>query len=548
VVDDVAPDLLQLILQAAATNPGRPALSSHHGRTLRYRDLAIALVATAKGLRSNGFLPGQRLLFGLRTDPAAVVLALATVAAGGSVVFIGPDAGNDVFTARATLTESTWVAGEPELYYTGPARPLRFVTRRAKRERPNFEALGVRPLRSGRWRPGLPSGTVSVRALAKGRGAADGEPLSGLQPDPSAEAAVLFTSGGQGRPKAVVHTRGSLGAALSGLADRLDMDSGATVFTDQLLMGLPALMVGAHWRMPPAGLVARTDPARFIKSMGRATHTFLFPADLAAVLTAISERLASRPSALQQITAAAPVLPSLAARTLAVLPSVRLLAIYGTTEMMPIAIAEGTDKLVADPAGDLVGELQPALRARISDEGELIVAGPGLARGYLGEPPLGEHATGDRAMLRGRSVVVLGRKQDVILRGTTAIYPAVHELVIEQLPGVGHAAIIGVPDEIGDERVVLVLQPGGQPVNDSPLAGQPKQPGSPDDASDAGQIALLLHHPLADAVRAALPAVVDPVALPDQIVVLSAIPTVGRDRRPDRTALSRLMAEVPPED
>ena len=548
-VDDLPPDLLQRVLQAAASNPGRPALSSHHGRTLRYRDLAIAVVATAKGLRRNGFLPGQRLLFGLRPDPAAVVLALATVAAGGSVVFIGPDTGLELIAERATLTESSWVAGEAELYSAGPARPWRFVTRRAKRERPDFQALGVRTLRTGRWRIGLPSGTVPVRALSRGRGAGDGEQLSGLRPDPPAEAAVLFTSGTPGRPKAVVHTRGSLGAALSGLAERLDMDSGATVFTDQLLIGLPALTVGAHWRMPPAGLAARVDPARFIKSMGRATHTFLFPADLAAVLTAVSERLASRPSELQQITAAgAPVLPSLAARTDAVLPGVRLLALYGMTEMMPIAIGEGTDKLVADPAGDLAGELLPAVRARISDEGELMVAGPGLAKGYLGEPPLTEHATGDLAILRGRSVVLLGRKHDVILRGTTAIYPAVHELVIEQLPGVGHATIVGVPDEIGQERVVLVLQPGGQPVNDSPLAGRPKQSGDRDDASDAGQIAVLLHHPLAAAVRAELPAIVDPAALPDQIVVLSAIPTAGRDRRADRTALSRLVADVPPED
>ncbi len=336
---------------------------------------------------------------------------------------------------------------------------------------------------------------------------------------------------------------------MSGLAERLDMDSGAIVFTDQLTMGLAALAVGAQWRMPPAGLSARADPARFIKSIGRATHTFVLPAELAAILAAISERLASRPPALQQVVVTgAPVLPSLAARTLAVLPDVRLLVLYGMTEMMPIAVAEGVDKLVADPAGDLVGDLQPAVRARISEDGELMVAGPGLAKGYVGEPPLSEHATGDLALLRGRSVILLGRKQDMILRGTTAIYPAVHELVIEQLPGVGHAAIIGVPDEVGHERVVLVLQPGGQPVNDSPLAGRPKESGERDEVSDTRQIAVLLHHPLAVAVGAELPAIVDPIALPDQIVVVSAIPTVGRDGRPDRTALSRLVAEVQIDD
>ncbi len=372
----------------------------------------------------------------------------------------------------------------------------------------------------------------------------------GLQGDPGAEAAVLFSAGAADGPKAVVHTRGSLGSAVSGIAARHEIDHLATVYSNLFVLGMPALASGAHWRLPPTGLAPRVDPARFAKSMGAATHAFLFPVDLAAVLTAISERLAPKPPELQQIIAGgAPVLPPLVARLQAVLPDVQLLAIYGMAEMLPIAVAEGRDKLLADPDGDLVGELQPGVQARIAADGELIVSGPSLAKGYLGEPALTEHATGDLAVIRGRTVVLLGRKQDMIRRGAAQIYPAVHESAIEALPGVGHAAMVGLPNEIGEERIVLVLQPAGQPVNDQPLAGEPKQSNSRDDRPpDPTQVSVLLHHPLATAVAPILPDVIDPAALPDQIVVLSAIPTAGRGRRPDRVALRRLLADIPPED
>ena len=542
-------DLLQRILHAAAVNPGRPALSGHRGKTLRYRDLAVAIVATAKGLRSNGFLPGQRVLFGIRTDPAGVILALATVAAGGSVVFVDPGSSSDLFASRAALTGAGWMVAESELFAASPLRPLRAITRRAG-NRTDYASLGLKTLRAGPWLPGVPSGTISLRSLTKGRSVADDEPLSGLREDPGAEAAVLFSSGTFDAPRAVAHTRGSLGSALAGLADRHAIDHLATVYTDQLMLGLLALTSGAHWRLPPAGLSPRIDPARFAKSLGEATHTFLFPADLAAVLTAVSERLAPVPPQLQRIFAGgAPVLPPLVARMQVVLPGVQLLAVYGMTEILPIAIADGAEKLIADPDGDLVGELQPGVLARIADDGELIVSGPSLARGYLGEPPLTEHATGDLAILRERTVVLLGRKQDMIIRGEAQIYPAVHESAIEALPGIGHAALIGIPDEIGDERVVLVLQPAGQPVNERPLAGEPKQSNSRDDVvAGPAQVAVLLHHPLATAVAPLLAGVIDPSALPDQIVVLSAIPIDGRGRRPDRAALRRLLGDLPPDE
>ena len=260
--DPVPPDLLDRILQAAAAYPERPALSGHRGRTLRYRDLAVAVLATAKGLRRNGFRSGDRMLFCVRPDPGGIVLMLGTVAAGGTVVFLDPHWGTELFAARSAAADAQWAANESALYADRTIRPGNRLTL------PDYRQLNIRTLRAGPWLPGVPKDTLSVGALGKSRTAGDDEPLPGLRGDPSADAVVVYTSGTTAPAKAVVHTRGSLGAALTVLAARYQINEHAQVFTHQLMVGLPALAVGAEWQLPAFGPSARMDPVRFAPRHG----------------------------------------------------------------------------------------------------------------------------------------------------------------------------------------------------------------------------------------------------------------------------------------
>jgi len=543
-------DMLQLFVAAAARHPNRPALSGPRGRTLTYRQLVVAVVGIAKSLRANGFAPDEQMLSLIRRDPESIVLALGTVAAGGSVILAEPGSPPELFAAAAAFPQPRWAVAQSTRYAAGSLPILRAFARRRGLLLPDYAALGVRTLRAGRWLPGVPSGSISLRRLRGVRGIIDAQPLPGLAENLSADAVVVFTAGTTGPAKAVVHTRGSFGAAVPELISKYQIGPRARVYTDQLMVGLSTLAAGAHWRLPAVGAAPRMDPARFARSVGRATHIFLAPADLAAVVEAVSERLAPRPPALQHIVVGgAPVLPTLVSRTLAVLPDVQVLAVYGTTEITPIAIADGLEELAGNSAGDPVGNLLPGVQARIAPDGELIVHGPHLAKGYLGEPPFTEFATGDLAEVRGRSLVLLGRKQEMFTRGNTTINPAQYEPSIEALPGVGHAALVGASDPAGAGPLVLVLQPAGQRVDDHPLASEPKQSNTrDDDGMEPQQVSVLVNHPLAAAVRAALPSVVEAAALPDQILVLSSIPTMARDRKTDRVALRRLLQELPAQD
>ncbi|WP_340560911.1 class I adenylate-forming enzyme family protein [Streptomyces sp. GSL17-111] len=507
-------DLLTALLDAARERGSQPALTGPDGRTLTYAELRRAVLATATGLRSAGFADGDRVLFSVRPGPSAVVLALGIIAAGGTVVFADPGVAPEVFAARFTLAAPRWAAAE-SLLYAASSRLGRPLARRRGLLLPDYGSLGLRHIRAGRRLPGVPRGALSARTLAAGS-APGREPA----PRPEREALVVFTSGTTAAPKAVLHTRGSLGAGLAGCTHLLRLGERATVHTDQLMIGVPALVAGAHWTMPPHGLAPAADPAHFAAGLAGATHAFCVPADLPRVLAAVADGSVRMPSSLRHLVlGGAPVPPGLLRRAAEVLPDVEALVVYGMTEIVPAAVATGTQKLAHTGSGDLLGKPVPGVRARVAEDGELHLAGPNLCHGYLGEPPLTEVPTGDLARLEEDGRLVLeGRKKDMIIRGRTNIYPGLYEPALAALPGVREAVLVGVPDGDGDERVVLVVTPGPTTPPGGPAV-------------------------LRAAVRAALPGVMDAAALPDDVRVLDRVPVAGRGRKPDRGALRAHLAE-----
>ncbi|HXV93448.1 MAG TPA: class I adenylate-forming enzyme family protein, partial [Pseudonocardia sp.] len=420
------PDLVSLVLAAGDRYGPAPALTGPRGRTLTHAALAARIRAVAHRLRAAGLAPGERMLFSVRPSPAAVVLALGAVAAGGTVVFADPGAGGELFAARFAQARPAWAAAESLLYAVSAPGPLRALARRRGVLLPDYAALPVRHVRVGPRYPGVPRAALSLRALARPVHAGD----RAVVPEPARpeqDAVVVPTSGTTAAPKAVVHTRGSLGAALDVLGARCAFRPGDRVHTDQLIVGLPAVAGGAHWTMPPYGLRPASRPAELARGLAGATHTFLVPADLAAVLDLMDRGEAPRPASLRQVLlGAAPVLPPLLRRATAALPGVEILAVYGMTEILPVAVATAEEKLAFDTgpgAGDLVGAPLPGVRVHVSDDGELHVAGPNLARCHLGAPPMTQHATGDLARLDSGRIVLVGRTKDMIIRGSTNIYP-----------------------------------------------------------------------------------------------------------------------------
>lgn len=490
-------DLLDAVLAACERTPAAPALTL--GRTtLTFAGVRDAVLGTAAGLRAHGFVPGDRVLFSVRPGPTGIVLALGIVAAGGTVVFADPGQGDTLLRSRVALARPRWVAAE-SLLYAVSAGPLRRVARARGIALPDYAAVvpGATHLVAGPWLPGVPRGAVPVRRLAR---TAPGAPAPAG--DPHDPALVIFTSGTTDHPKAVVHSRATLGTGLGDFAAAVELRAGERVVTDQLMIGVPALIAGAHWELPPPGLDPGARPERILPLLARADVLFAVPAALDALLTLLGTgRSSARPRAI--ILGGAPVLRPLLERARAAFPDTRIHAVYGMTELLPIAVADADVKLRRRDDGDYVGRLMPSVSARI-DDGELVVSGPGLAD-YLDEP-LTELRTGDLARREGDELVLAGRAKDMFIRGTTNVYPGLYESVIAGLPGVRDAALVGVPDTIGDDELVLAVVLDGTTV---------------------------------DRVRRALPGLIDAAMLPDRIVEVAALPVRGRSRKLDRAALAR---------
>ncbi|WP_424527895.1 AMP-binding protein [Sphaerisporangium viridialbum] len=516
-------DVITGVLDAAEREPRRVAVIDGRGRELTYGELRRRVEAVAGAM--TGLRPGDGVLFAVRPGPDAVTLALGAVAAGGMLVLADPGLAPDVAAARIALTEPAWVVADSLVYAL--SGPLRAVARRRGLVLPHLrDPLPGRPVRhlyAGPWLPGVPRGAVRLRTLRPGGTPASpdqGTPLSGPagkargRPPVTGKAGegartaqpavVAFTSGTTGRPRGVVHTRGSLAEGSALLRGAIPLSPGDVVHTDQLMLGLPALMAGATWSLPGSRPFAEELAAR------EATHAFCVPVRLDTIL----RETPTLPDTLRcLLLGTAPSPPAVLRRARAAAPRAEIWSVYAMTEALPIALASAEEKLAVQE-GDLLGAPLPGVTVRIGDDGELFVSGPQLARGYLGEPPLAEVATGDLARLdeHGR-LVLLGRKKDMILRDGVNIYPGLYEPAVAALPGVAEAAVIGIPDaETGDEEVVLAV-----------LADQ---------GFDLARL------------RRSLPRIVDVGALPDRIEVVETFPRGGRTDKLDRARLRATLAAM----
>jgi acyl-CoA synthetase (AMP-forming)/AMP-acid ligase II len=158
-------------------------------------------------------------------------------------------------------------------------------------------------------------------------------------------------------------------------------------------------------------------------------------------------------------------------------PDTRVVAIYGLTEAGPVCTASADEKLAWSGTGDFVGAPMPGVRLALAecegDTGEVVVHSDALYTGYLEEPlrPADQGLrTGDLGRLVTRDGVpgleLLGRRKDMIIRGSVNIYPATVEPLLREIadaagrPLLRECALIGLWNPASqDEEVVLCYQP-----------------------------------------------------------------------------------------
>jgi HIP---CoA ligase len=153
---------------------------------------------------------------------------------------------------------------------------------------------------------------------------------------------------------------------------------------------------------------------------------------------------------------------------------------YGLTESCgTVTVGDAS----ADPElmSRTVGKAIPGTEVRIADNGEVLVRGYNVMRGYFDDPqataaavdPDGWLHTGDIGTLDADgNLRITDRLKDMFTVGGFNVYPAEVEQVLARHPAVAEAAVVGVPDErFGSVGLAYVIPRPGAAADPEAIAG-----------------------------------------------------------------------------
>jgi long-chain acyl-CoA synthetase len=305
---------------------------------------------------------------------------------------------------------------------------------------------------------------------------------------PSDPAALLFTSGTAGAPRAAVLSHGNLRAnleqmlSLPGEIARRD-DIGLTavplfhIFGLNVALGL-SLATGAA-----LVLEERFDPAASLALVGGLGVTTLV--GVPPMYAAWADMADGEMGQVRLAVSGAASLPAEIASRFEGRTGVPLWQGYGLTEASPaVTTALGTGR---NRPGS-VGRPLPGVQLRLVDEGgtdvlrgdpgEIWVRGPNVFGGYWRDPAAtAEVLTGD-GWLRTGDIGVLGeegdlfvvdRRKDLVIVSGFNVFPGEVEDVVRRVPGVADAVAVGRPDPVTGEalEVFVVRDPAAPPVSEA---------------------------------------------------------------------------------
>ncbi|HEU4361817.1 MAG TPA: class I adenylate-forming enzyme family protein [Mycobacterium sp.] len=330
-----------------------------------------------------------------------------------------------------------------------------------------------------------------------GRGAASYDELTvgggGEAPDDLAlddPAFLLYTSGTTGRPKGVILTQRSCLWVVAacwttalGLSAEDDLLSPLPLFHSYGL-NLPVLAITATGAS--ARLLSRFSTRRVIAHLREEDITVL--AGVPTMFQYLMKQLGGEPMrgrALRASVSAGAIMPGQLAQAFEQVSDAPLLDGYGITETSTMVTMNW---LTAQRPPGSCGLPVPGCAVRIVDphtgqdvpygvDGELIVRGPQLMRGYHQQPQAtaealrdGWYRTGDLAHsdLNGY-LTITGRIKELIIRGGENIYPAEVECVIAEHEAIRDAAVIGVPDPALGEVVLACIVCAGDDFDENEL-------------------------------------------------------------------------------
>jgi amino acid adenylation domain-containing protein len=476
--------LSELLEEAAAKRPEHAALEDEHGRRLSYGELLRGADRVAARLARWGVERGDRVAIWLPKGLEAVTAIHGILRTGASYVPVDP-AGPAVRAAAIIASSGAKAAVvaaslAPSLRASWAGGPLpRFIVVQT-----DDGTTGSGPASTGAPLPSLapPSDACWSQVVA------DDAP-SPLLParDGDDLAYILFTSGSTGQPKGVMLSHANAFTFLDWCSQALGpwheddrYASHAPFHFDLSVFDLFAACRGAA-TLVLVGEALGKDPVALGDFISEKRISVWFSAPTILALLAQHGRL-DRPDyrAPRLVLFAGEVFPIAPLRRLrALLPRAAMWNLYGPTETnvctafpIPLTIPEGRSEPFP------IGSVCPPLRARVVDDqgrdlppgslGELLIGGPGVMRGYFGQPGLttaaflvegefGWYRTGDLVRDDGTGCFHFhGRRDRMVKKRGYRIELGEIESALYRHDGVDRAGVVAQADEIGTSIAAFV--------------------------------------------------------------------------------------------
>jgi long-chain acyl-CoA synthetase len=306
----------------------------------------------------------------------------------------------------------------------------------------------------------------------------------------SSPAAIYYTSGTTGLPKAVIHTHGGLACATRNQIEQIAIavdDKTLIMFPVCYLIGFGSQVLTFHSRGATCILLPYFRPQLALTAVEvyQPTKTYGFPklySDLVNHPEAGQYNLRS----LNFCFSAGEAIPVAIQQRFKEVLDVEITEGCGMTELQIYSMNPPySEKRIGSIGRPIVGmevSLVDDSDRRISrprEIGEMIVRGGSMAAGYWRDPELtaknireGWFHTGDLAYRDEEDFYwFVSRKSEIIKHRAGLVSPIEVEGVLYQNPSVREVGVIGVPDRLGHEltRAYVVLEKSGTSVTERQL-------------------------------------------------------------------------------
>lgn len=462
------------------------------GATLTFRELGDEVRKVAAVLEANGIGIGDRVALILPNCPQAISVFFGALFLGAVVAEHNPLAPakelNEQIERHQAKVVLVWENSAEKIVEQIPKRKVFTVNLAAGMPAAKQFALKL-PIKKARdlrnkLRATCPPGTTSWDKTMEAT-----LPISrGRTRVPVDSAAVLLHTGGTtGVPKAVILTHRNVVTNIeSGAKWIVGIREGAETFYNALpffhAFGMTMTMVGAVRFGATAVVFPNFDVDMMLDTVSRRPPTFMLgvPPMFDRLARRAKERGVDLTTLHYAICGAMP-LPAKTARLWEEVTRGYIIEGYGLSETSPILTGSpmnpsrrpGTLGL-AFPSVNmrLVDPENPTVDVPIGQPGEIIVSGPCVCKGYWNNPEETEKLftdegwmrTGDIAREDDGFLIMADRAKELILSGGFNVYPSQVEEAVRSMPGVKDVAVVGLPNEDGEEVVAAIIPEEGATI------------------------------------------------------------------------------------